>query len=83
MTAVSGFVQREVPAVRYVIYFQKRGDYAELNPATLTWSFTSAIRHATPFANAQVAEAAFEHIIRDTGDLWHLTRADLRIVEKP
>ncbi len=69
--------------VRYVIYFEKRGDYAQLNPATLTWTFTSAARYATPFVSQSVADAAIPHIVQDCGDLWHLTREDLRVKEHP
>lgn len=83
ITPTIGFVPRPVPERRYVIYFAKRGDYAELNPATLTWSFTSTPRYATKFENAEVAEQAFKHVVEDCGDLWHLTREDLRVVERP
>lgn len=77
-----GFVPRPTPAPVYVVYFEKRGDYAELHPATLTWTFTSRDRYATKFASVALAQKALAHIEADCGDLWHLTQADLRIVEK-
>ncbi len=75
-----GFVPRAAP-VRYVIYFEKRGSYAELNLHTLTWTL-GAFRHATQFDDLQCAEAAIKHIDQDCGDLWHLTREDLHVREK-
>lgn len=81
-----GFVPRSVPPMTYVIYCEKRGSYAELNLSTLTWSLTSTLRHATRFSEmdiADVAEVCVAHIVEDCGDLWHLTREDFRVVEKP
>jgi hypothetical protein len=65
-----GFVPRPVPPVAYVIYFEKRGSYAELNLFTLTWSLTSELRHATRFSAsdiADVAEQALTHIAEVCG----------------
>ena len=77
-----GFVPRPVPPTQWVIYFEKRGSYAELNLDTLTWTLGS-FRHATQFDDLLCAQAALAHIEKDCGDLWHLTREDLRVMEKP
>lgn len=77
-----GVVPRPVPPVTYVIHEPLCGRYAEINPHLRTWWLTGSARHATQFTSREEAERAMAWVIGDVGDVYHLTAADLRILER-